>query len=640
MKKEYIILNSEKRATHPFKDGVGAKTWDEVKDFDNIAQIVPEPFIVLDFDTKSDSEIIQKIVNGENLKCRMMKTTKGVHVWFKSLEPWKCFIKTRLAIGIYSDCKSHSKNAYVKIKDSGKSRVWLKETPLEDIQDIPRYLYPVLQPGEQFKFKGMADGSGRNQELFNYIVYLQSKGFTKEEIKETIRIINTYVFAEPLSDYEIQTLTRDDAFKPEDEIEKQIQKAEKKAGWSHNEFGDELINKLNIITINNQFFIYDSGIYKPDINKTIEKKMVDLYPAIKQRQRAEVLSYIRIKTEHSKTIKVNPYIVNLKNTRLDIRTDECLPFSSNLIEFNKIPVNYDPGAYSYAVDNLLNKIFCNDSEIRRLFEEMIGYILLKKCNYAKAFIFYGNGSNGKSTLLNILKKFVGPENCSTIELDKLTHRFQGAELENKLLNIGDDINQKPISDTGTLKKIFAGETITVERKGETPFSLTPYAKHIFACNEIPKNKDMSEGMYRRWIFIPFNAKFSSKDPDFDPFIVEKISTDEALSYLLNLGLKGIKTLLKEKKFINPAVVERTMTNYKIENSSFLSWIDDQSIEEDYILNHWREDIRTSYMIWCSQNKMEPLGTRIFNGEIEKHFNVTAYRSSNKSRRDYKFKKTQ
>lgn len=637
MKKEYIILNSEKRATHSFRDGVGAKTWDEVKDFDNIAQIVPEPFIVLDFDTKSDSEIIQRIVNGENLKCRMMKTTKGVHVWFKSLEPWKCFIKTRLAIGIYSDCKSHSKNAYVKIKDSGKPRVWLKETPLEDIQDVPRYLYPVLQPGEQFKFKGMADGSGRNQELFNYIVYLQSKGFTKEEIKETIRIINTYVFEEPLSDYEIQTLTRDEAFKPDEEIKKKIQRSGKKAEWRHNEFGDELIKSLNIVTINNQFYIYDSGIYKPD-NKLIERTMIELYPGIKQRQRSEVLSYIRIKTEVSKDLKTDPYIINLKNTRLDIRTDECLPFSSKTIEFNKIPVKYDPRAYSSELDHLLDKIFCNDPEVRKLFEEMVGYILFRKCNYAKAFIFYGNGSNGKSTLLNILKKFIGSENCSTIELDKLIHRFQNTELENKLLNIGDDINQKPIADTGTLKKIFAGQTITVERKGETPFSLTPYAKHIFACNEIPKSKDMSEGMYRRWIFIPFNAHFSAKDPDFDPFIVDKVSTDNALSYLLNIALKGIKRLLRKNKFTSPSVVEKTMSMYQIENSSFLSWIDDQQIEESYILQTWKDDIRLSYTNWCAQNKMEPLGPRNFNKEIKEHFKVEPYRSSDKTKRDWKYKK--
>ena len=101
---KYILLNSDKQPMHKFKDGVGAKSWDEVKDFDNIGMIVPEPFIVLDFDTASDAQIMLRIIEDLGLKCRVMKTTRGIHVWFRSSEPWKNFTKTRNAIGIYADC--------------------------------------------------------------------------------------------------------------------------------------------------------------------------------------------------------------------------------------------------------------------------------------------------------------------------------------------------------------------------------------------------------------------------------------------------------------------------------------------------------------------------------------------------------
>ena len=74
----------------------------------------------------------------------------------------------------------------------------------------------------------MGDGSGRNQELFNYIVYIQTKGFTRDEIKETVHVINDYVFEDPLSDFEIDTICRDEAFKPDDVIAEQIKKAEEK----------------------------------------------------------------------------------------------------------------------------------------------------------------------------------------------------------------------------------------------------------------------------------------------------------------------------------------------------------------------------------------------------------------------------
>ena len=594
---QYVILDDKKRATHKFKDGIGAKTWDEVKDFNNIGLIIPEPFIVLDFDTKSDAEIMLAIVEALDLQCRVMRTTRGYHFWFRSAEPWKCFKKTRLAIGIYSDCKSHSKNAYVKIKDSGVMREWIRKTPTEEIEEVPRWLYPVSNPSHKFEFKGMRDGDGRNQELFNYIVYLQTKGFTRAEIKDTLEVINSYVFEESLSEYELSQICRDDAFKPDEEIEKQIK--EKKLGaFKHNEFGDELIQAFNIITLNNQLYVYEDGYYQQD-EKIIERKMIELFPAIKQNQRSEVLSYIRIKTHiKSEDIKINPYIVNLKNTRLDIRTGQCLEFTPDVIEFDRIPVIYNPSAYCSDLDKMLNRVFLGDREVINLFEEMVGYCLLKTSRYHKAFILIGPGSNGKSTILDMIEEFLGPRNYSSLPLEKVTDRFNMAELENRLANIGDDIDNIAIKDSGTLKKMISGESITVERKGERPFKLKPYATHIYSANSIPRSFDKSEGFYRRWLMVPFDAKFSADDPDYDPLIFDKITSDNGLSYLLNVAIRGASRLIKRGYFTEPQSVKDALNRYKTDNSTALTWIDDEGLDIDYFLNNPTDQLYSDFTDWC------------------------------------------
>lgn len=596
---QYIILNG-KTPTHEFKDGVGAKTWDEVKNFDNVACIVPKGYIVLDFDTTSDAEIMLKIVEGMDLKCRVMKTTRGIHCWFKTSEKEpKNFIKNRLAIGIYSDRKSGGRNAYVKIKQEGKAREWIRNIKGSEIQEVPKWLTPISAPSGKFSFKEMGDGSGRNQELFNYIVYLQTKGFTREEIKETIHVINDYVFDDPLDDYEIATICRDEAFKPDDVIAEQIAQAkEKKVGFAHNEFGDELINAYKIITVNNQLYVYEDGFYQQD-ERIIERKMIELYPGIKNNQRNEVLSYIRIKTHvNSGDIKVNPYIINLKNTRFDIRTGKCLEFTPDAIEFDRIPVTYDPSAYCSDLDKMLNRVFLGDREVINLFEEMIGACLLKHNRYQKAFMLYGAGSNGKSTILNLVKRFIGSRNYSSIALEKVTDRFNVAELENKLANIGDDIDNVTIKDTGTLKKLFAGNSIQVERKGERPFTIEPYATHIYSANNIPRSFDKSDGFYRRWLFIPFNAKFSPLDPDYDPLIEDKITTDTALSYLLNIGIRGAERLIKRGKFTEPQSVKDALETYKADNSNTLSWIDDKELDMDYFLNNSTDKLYSDFTDWC------------------------------------------
>lgn len=617
---QYVILDDQKRATHSFKNG--GKTKEEVQGFDNIGLIVPKPIIILDFDTKQDAEIMLKIVEGLDLKCRVMKTTRGYHFWFKSEEPWKCFKKTRLACGIFSDCKSHSKNAYVKIRDNGVDREWIRKCPGKEIEEVPDWLRPISTPTDKFNFKGMKDGDGRNQELFNYIVYLQSKGFKKQVVIDTIQTINQFVFEYPLSDEEISTICRDDAFKSDEEMDKQI-KEQTVGKFSHSEFGDKLIEEYRIITVGTQIYIYEDGYYQKD-NRSIERKMIEMFKDIKTQQRSEVLNYVRIQTALERnSIPLEPYIINLKNTRLDIRTSSLLPFTHEAIEFDRIPVAYDPTAYSPDLDKMLNRVFMGDREVVDLFGEMVGYCLMKHCEYASAFIFYGSGSNGKSTILDLIKKFLGQANYSTIELDKLTEKFNTAELENMLANIGDDINNTVIRDTGTIKNLISGNGVMAQRKGERPFNLKAYAKHIYSCNEMPHSFDKTEGMYRRWVFIPFVATFKKSDPDYDPLIKDKIFTERALSYLLNIALEGAKRLMNNKKFTEPETVKKAKEQYKVDNSNSLTWLNETDKDRNYILSKPAPELYSEFQDYCRISGIKNIpSTRSFNKEIQDFFGVS------------------
>lgn len=617
---QYIILNG-KQPTHKFKDGQG-KTWDEVKDYDDIAVIVPKGYVVLDFDTTSDAEIMLRIVDGLGLKTRVMKTTRGIHCWFKSPEDEpKNFIKNRLAVGIYCDRKAGGRNAYVKIKQDGKPREWIRKVKSSDIEVVPKWLMSISAPSGKFGFKDMGEGSGRNQELFNYIVYLQTKGFSKDEIKDTIRIINDYVLAEALPGNEIETILRDESFKPDDVIAEQIAEAEKRSTFSHISVAEEIITQHRLIKYNHTIYEYADNYYQPA--EFLRKYVRDTYRGAKNNQVNEVVSYISDMQEIKRgSIKINPYILNLENTRLDIRTGQCLEFNPDIIEFDRIPVVYDPSAYCADLDKMLNRVFCGDREVINLFEEMLGAVLIKHNRYQKGFLFYGSGSNGKSTILDLIKTFLGARNYSAIALEKVTERFNTAELENKLANIGDDIDNVTLKDTGTLKKLFSGNAILVERKGERPYTIEPYATHIYSCNAIPRSFDKSEGFYRRWLMIPFNARFTADDEDYDPLIADKITEPKALSYLLNIGIRGAQRLIKNGNFTEPQIVKEALEAYKADNSTVLSWIEDKELNDDYFLDKPRDATYSDFTDWCKLSGIKPsnvTGKKTFFKEIAAKF---------------------
>src|SRR5690606_11494790 len=127
-------------------------------------------------------------------------------------------------------------------------------------------------------------------------------------------------------------------------------------------------------------------------------------------------------------------------------------------------------------------------------------------------------------------------------------------------------------------KLATGEALNVERKGKDPFYFVNYAKLIFSANEIPRITDYSHGLGRRLQIVPFNAKFSPSDPDYDPFITDKLLSEESMQYVLNLALNALKRLLKNKQFTKSKAVEREIEKYHEENNPIISFIKNETIE--------------------------------------------------------------
>lgn len=587
------------------------------------------PYVVLDFDIAKEAEVMLAIVKGENVPCGIMRTKRGYHFWFKSDVPFKNIPKSRIAIGLHPDIKSwgekngRPKLSYCRIKHAGEWFEWIQ--PPHMAGELPFWLRP--QKGDEVFALG--EGDGRNQTLYQYILRL--KRFTKEQVTEIFRIINTYVFADPLEESELESILRDEAFPSTDTGAF----FDESGDFKHHIFAQALKESMSIVTLNDLCYVYRDGYYQL-AERDMDKKMVEVMPNIKKVQRAEVEDYVKIISSiRSKDIPIHEEIINCVNGRLQVRTEELFPFDPTVLEFTHIPVTYDPSAYSPIVDTTLNKVFCHDADARALFEEMTGYLLLKSNRYRKGFLMFGKGKNGKSTILNMLKSFIGPDNCSTLDLSELAGTFMTAELEHKLANIGDDIDAEDISSTGKIKKLFTGESQTVQHKYGKPFTLRSYAKLLFSCNEIPRIQDKSEGMYSRLVFVPFMATFNDTDPDFDPDIESKMCSPQALSYLLNLALAGLKRLLHRNRFTIPEASAKALESYRIQQSNVLLWL---SEDEPTVDGATSTELYDQFRQWCEYARIkQPTGLRMFHKEIE-DLGYTRERKRVYGSRDFVFRK--
>lgn len=581
--------------------------------------ILKDDIIQLDFDDEKSSAKILQVVKDYKLKCDILSTSRGIHLYFKNDEYTKFqSVGTYNAMGIKCDVGLGSKYRAIPLRVTKEVEVnkvvnghdvpvktvqttvreWIQT--YDDIEVIPPYFRPFSKTDQEFE-----KTEARNQTMFDYILKLQFHGFTKEEVRRTLKVVNKYMLYEPLSDRELDVITRDEAFSEELFFEGK--------NFLHHRFGDYMLANSNILLIDNQPQIYtDNGVYSNDPNE-FEKQMLLKIPSLRDAQRKEVYKYMALKVRR-KGEYANARYIGLKDSILDIQTMEEFPYSPKWVITNKIEYSYNPTSYSEVMDKTLNKVACGDKQIRALIEEMIGYSLFRANTMQSCFILTGEGSNGKSTILNVIKKLLGKTNYTSLDLRELEDTFKPSELYNKLANIGDDISSKYLENSSIFKKVVTGESFMVQKKYAQPFELESYATQIFCANELPQVNDKSDGFSRRIVIVPFNASFSKKDPDYDPFIEEKLLSEESLEYLLRISIEGLRRIIENRMFTKTDAGEKEKQEYMIYNDNTLEWLDN----EPKIQNEEVSDVYLSYQVWCARNGTHPVKKLNLSKTIKKH----------------------
>ena len=586
-----------KQPTESYKDRTDFYSLGDVTHLNGYCGILDDEYIQIDVDDADEGAKVLNIVTTLDIKCWILKTTRGYHFYFKNIGIQKRCQGNFTALGVSVDVGLGIQNAPIPLKINGVEREWVKRD--DTIEELPQWLIPLGKEG--INFSKMKGGDGRNSTLFAYILKLQSNGISKGDIRETIRIINEFILSEPLSETEIETILRDEAFMKESfYIKGRLQ---------YQPLAEYLIDNANIIKINDILHIYDDNVYKAD-DKAIERVMLEYMVNSSNAQRTEIMRYLELLCENHKP--ASPRYVSFENGILDLNTLELAPPSESIIITNKVPHRYNPEAYSEVMDKTLNKICCNNKELRLLIEEMVGYCFLRRNEMGKAFILTGGGSNGKSTLLECIIAMLSDDNISNLALDELKSRFKTFQLAGKLANIGDDISNMYIDDNSTFKNLVTGNKVNVERKGKDAYDMRSYAKMIFSANELPRINDLSDGLKRRIIFIPFNARFSRRDSDFNPFILDELLEEESLEYLIRIGVEGLIRVLDNNKFTDCELCNKVWSEYEEINNPIIGFLKENDIENEPV-----SDVYTRYTVYCAECGLRALSKPVFSREILK-----------------------
>jgi|GEM_PF-681314 len=398
------------------------------------------------------------------------------------------------------------------------------------------------------------------------------------------------------------------------------------------ELAKEIMSQIQFVTLvdTEEVWYYSDGIFRPGGEAIIKALCQEYLGEEANTHRVnEVIGHIQRSTyiERSEFDK-NINLIAVENGVLNLETRELLPHSPDYFLTVKIPVVYDPEADCPKVKKFLSEVLHPDDI--PVIEEFFGFCLWRKYFIHKAFMLVGEGSNGKTTLIKLIENFLGKQNVSSVSIQDLgENRFAAAELYGKLANLFADIPDRALRNTGIFKMLTGGDTLTVERKFKNPFKFENYAKQIYSCNKLPETYDETDAFFRRWIIINFPNKFEGDKADKN--LIDKLTTREELSGLLNLALEGLNRLLEKGEFSKGVSTEEVREAYIRMSNPVAAFVMDciEIDPEGYIP---KKELYSNFCEYCRKNNLPTVSENTFHKKLGRQVKIEDYRPKIKDKR--------
>jgi putative DNA primase/helicase len=257
--------------------------------------------------------------------------------------------------------------------------------------------------------------------------------------------------------------------------------------------------------------------------------------------------------------------------------------------------------------------------------EIIGYCLYPGYPFNKAFMLVGDGSNGKSTYLRLLKEILGPHNIVGLSLQDLcNYRFAASELYHELANIYEDIPARPIGYTGPFKILTGEDYFSAPRKFKSSIFMCNYAKLIFSANELPQVSDQTYAFWRRWIVIEFPNKF----PD-NPSFFEEAFKPELIERVIALGILAFWSVWRRRAFSIKEKTEDFKEKWLRATNPVYAYVkgglEEGRLALDKDARTPASDLYMGYEGWAKNNDVEIVSKATFTKELERLFGIVKKR---------------
>lgn len=310
----------------------------------------------------------------------------------------------------------------------------------------------------------------------------------------------------------------------------------------------------------------------------------------------------------------NPWLLNCQNGTLNLRTGELKPHDPRNLCTRIVRVAYDPAAECPNFLAFMATISDGNQEWIDFLQRALGYSLNGTTMEQKFFMCFGEGSNGKTVLLELVLWLLG---TYAIAVDPTTWLEQKdpskprpdiARMRGARFTKSSESRDGLRLDMGVVKQVTGGDRLTARHLYQKETSFEARCKPWFATNHKPEIPHTDHGTWRRIILVHFGVKIPEDKADGE--LAEKLR-DEGPGILAWL-VRGALDWLRVRLAV-PEVVARHAREYKADQDvlgGFFADCCDQTLDmcgQKRWVNS--SDIYTTYRRWADK-----MGERVLSSQ--------------------------
>lgn len=321
-------------------------------------------------------------------------------------------------------------------------------------------------------------------------------------------------------------------------------------------------------------------------------------------------------------LDARPWELNTPGGIIDLRTGQLHPSDPKGLHTRSTTVAPDFTANQQPWLDFLQTTFQGDAQMIGFIQRLMGYACVGEVREAILPVFYGQGANGKTVLLETVQELLG--DYATVAPQKFLvqgpgqHATEIAAIAGARLVIASETNEGEKFDEAKVKILTGGDSIKARFMRQDEFTFTPSHLLVMMTNHRPEVGSGGTSFWRRLREIPFTNVIP--DGQRDPELKTRLVAEHGPAIMAWLAQGA--ALYKLTGLAEPDKVKAATQTYEASTDTVGRFIDEMCMlggGEHVKVQTSR--VRDAYEAWCRQEGETPVTAKAFTTQLTGRFTV-------------------